>query len=177
MRLASLGAVNVDYVLVPGTVWDLLFGWYGGGPALERPLLTKNSPPSRAVVEINPWVIEVFLCDRQQPYRRNFLGAMSRHVMVLPTTPAIGFFHLCAGKLGEGGGVNVNENDNDNESESESESENVKKARLWKFEDTSGADFGPWELLEKGCLSYSSSTTRPLTDDTPETPYVPINAS
>lgn len=73
---------NIDYVLVPCPVWDLLFDLYGGGPPLprmvdstnidaERPLLDSSevslSPiPDSLLVVTHPWIIH---CQ----VRNNFL--------------------------------------------------------------------------------------------------------
>ncbi|KAK4523749.1 hypothetical protein GAYE_SCF00G1645 [Galdieria yellowstonensis] len=43
---------QVDFVLVPKAVWELLFSWYGGGPEISRPVVV--GPSGECFVEIYP---------------------------------------------------------------------------------------------------------------------------
>ncbi|GJQ08994.1 hypothetical protein GpartN1_g785.t1 [Galdieria partita] len=43
---------QVDFVLVPKPVWELLFSWYGGGPEISRPVVV--GPSGECFVEIYP---------------------------------------------------------------------------------------------------------------------------
>jgi Ubiquitin carboxyl-terminal hydrolase/DUSP domain len=44
---------DVDYVLVPQGVWDVLYELYGGGPPLPRPVLSPENLPASTNVDIN----------------------------------------------------------------------------------------------------------------------------
>jgi hypothetical protein len=78
---------DIDYVLIPTSVWDIFFELYGGGPPLPRfilpflyqPILSSESPSSpdehkywdssplplypSIIVDINPWVLECHVRD------------------------------------------------------------------------------------------------------------------
>ena len=38
-QLISAAAEGTDFLVVTQPTWDALFGWYGGGPAVERPAI------------------------------------------------------------------------------------------------------------------------------------------
>ena len=88
-----------DYILVPSGVWDVLFELYGGGPPLPRMVLPPADKGVQAKnwestisVAVRPWVIQCFLCDPTQPYRRGDvgrgdIGAIAFQIMVMPGQP------------------------------------------------------------------------------------------
>ena len=47
-----------DYALIPGAVYELLVGWYGGGPSLERKLV-ENRRSNSYSIDLFPLRIEV----------------------------------------------------------------------------------------------------------------------
>ncbi|GJD10560.1 Ubiquitin carboxyl-terminal hydrolase 4 [Galdieria sulphuraria] len=52
---------QVDFVLVPKAVWELLFSWYGGGPEISRPVVL--GPSGECFVEIYPVELNIsFIC-------------------------------------------------------------------------------------------------------------------
>ena len=61
--------VNRDIVLVPESVWKLLFKWYGGGPEFERRVILNGAT---ATIELYPPIIRAVLCSNQgQPIQEN----------------------------------------------------------------------------------------------------------
>eukprot|EP00854_Cymbomonas_tetramitiformis_P020716 gene20716-24826_t len=49
---------NLDYVLLPETMWRTLVGWYGGGPPVYRLVYERGTPPS-AFVEVYPMTLQL----------------------------------------------------------------------------------------------------------------------
>lgn len=50
---------GVDYALVEASVWEKIAEWYGGGPALERPMIELGFVKKRLVVEVYPMTLHV----------------------------------------------------------------------------------------------------------------------
>ncbi|KAI4343170.1 hypothetical protein MLD38_027704 [Melastoma candidum] len=50
-----------DYVLVPQEVWEKLLGWYGGGPALPRKMITQGYYQKSFMVEV--YLLRLTLID------------------------------------------------------------------------------------------------------------------
>lgn len=48
-----------DYVLVPQQVWERLLGWYKGGPALPRKLISQGVGPKQYSIEVYPLCLKV----------------------------------------------------------------------------------------------------------------------
>ncbi|XP_057511113.1 LOW QUALITY PROTEIN: ubiquitin carboxyl-terminal hydrolase 9-like [Actinidia eriantha] len=48
-----------DYVLVPQQVWEQLFGWYKGGPALPRKLISQGDVNKQFNVEVFPLCLKI----------------------------------------------------------------------------------------------------------------------
>lgn len=59
-ELPARAMEGVDFALVPRGVWERLQGWYGGGPPVERRVVTDGKG-SRAVlrVEVHPYQLDV----------------------------------------------------------------------------------------------------------------------
>ena len=96
---------DLDYVLIPPGVWDILYELYGGGPPLPRMILPPNSfartdlltyqeshsgvrqIPKALKVETHPWVIHVRLCNPEEPYKEEERGLRTITVMCRPDQP------------------------------------------------------------------------------------------
>ncbi|CAN6466305.1 unnamed protein product [Victoria cruziana] len=52
-----------DYELVPEIVWKRLVGWYGGGPALPRILISPNPSRKELVVEVYPLLLHLIVAQ------------------------------------------------------------------------------------------------------------------
>ena len=108
---------DVDYVLVPPRVWDILYELYGGGPPLPRMILRSSIDsksmagnvsidvaPREYVIEkpmrvpkslhvaLHPLILECRVCDPHQPYRRSEIGPMSIRLMVTVDQPLWSMF-------------------------------------------------------------------------------------
>lgn len=64
---------NVDYVIVSTEIWNYLVQWYGGGPPIERNIISVGINKSNAEVEIYPFQLTIlkfdyFLTPRSEEY-------------------------------------------------------------------------------------------------------------
>lgn len=53
-----------DYVLLPREVWDQLFKWYGGGPTLERKVISSGLSQTEFAVEVYPLRLQLLVLPR-----------------------------------------------------------------------------------------------------------------
>jgi len=164
---------DVNYVLVPSAVWDILYELYGGGPPLPRMILKFNEEVVGAMADNNsiditsreklvekpmripksldvithPRVLECRVCDPHQPYRRGEVGPMSIRMMATSDQPLWRLFAEIVLRL-----PIVHPRGKDSKGKG--------CARLWKKVEektdqkenkttVSPARYGPWELLLK----------------------------
>ena len=108
---------DLDYVLVPPGVWDILFELYGGGPPLPRIVLPPNSfarselmifhgsyngvlrIPKVLTVDTHPWVLFVRLCNHDEPYYEGETGHVTIRVMSRPDQPLWRVYSECIARL------------------------------------------------------------------------------
>lgn len=176
---------DLDYVLVPPRVWDILYELYGGGPPLPRMImeLSKSGADNSSIdvapheqlierpmrvpkalhVLTHPWILECRVCDPHQPYRRGEMGPTSIRIMVSSTQLLWRLFSEIIVRL-----PIVHQR-----------GKNAKGrgcARLWKKRvqpeeskpnDTKGQTYGPWELLcETGTAEFPVSESMDLDQET-----------
>ncbi|KAK8333753.1 hypothetical protein V6Z12_A10G222600 [Gossypium hirsutum] len=53
-----------DYVLLPQQVWNLLFSWYGGGPALSRKVINSGLSQTEFAVEVYPLRLQLLVTPK-----------------------------------------------------------------------------------------------------------------
>ena len=55
---------NQDYVIINKKMWDYLYSWYGGGPAIERYVVKDGS---RLELELHPITLRISMLDCNKP--------------------------------------------------------------------------------------------------------------
>ncbi|KAJ6363593.1 hypothetical protein OIU78_003715 [Salix suchowensis] len=53
-----------DYVLLPQEVWNQLYSWYGGGPALARKVISSGLSQTEYAVEVYPLRLRLFVMPK-----------------------------------------------------------------------------------------------------------------
>ncbi|TYH51022.1 hypothetical protein ES332_D10G245500v1 [Gossypium tomentosum] len=53
-----------DYVLLPQQVWNLLYSWYGGGPALSRKVINSGLSQTEFAVEVYPLRLQLLVTPK-----------------------------------------------------------------------------------------------------------------
>jgi len=163
---------DIDYVLVPPAVWDVLYELYGGGPPLPRMIVKQeegwfidtsvvgtilhsevmekpNRLPRCLTVATHPWVLSCHVCDPHQPYRRGNVKEVSIRIMVTPEQP---LWRLCAEVVLRLPVIHPRGKD----------ASGMGRGRLWKKilgngdQSKSGTlRYGPWTLLcKRGSASF-----------------------
>ena len=55
---------NQDYVIINKKMWDYLYSWYGGGPAIERYVVKDGN---RLELELHPVTLRISMLDCNKP--------------------------------------------------------------------------------------------------------------
>ncbi|XP_011040727.1 PREDICTED: ubiquitin carboxyl-terminal hydrolase 5-like isoform X2 [Populus euphratica] len=53
-----------DYILLPQEVWNQLYSWYGGGPALARKVISSGLSQTEYAVEVYPLRLQLFVTPK-----------------------------------------------------------------------------------------------------------------
>ncbi|XP_052623564.1 ubiquitin carboxyl-terminal hydrolase 5 isoform X1 [Lactuca sativa] len=74
---------GTDYILVPEEIWNQLYAWYGGGPALARKVITRGSSQTELTVEVYPLRLQLHFVPRVDHYplkmsRKETIGALHK---------------------------------------------------------------------------------------------------
>ncbi|KAB2010270.1 hypothetical protein ES319_D10G227000v1 [Gossypium barbadense] len=72
-----------DYVLLPQQVWNLLYSWYGGGPALSRKVINSGLSQTEFAVEVYPLRLQLLVtpkgdCSTIRISKKETIGELHR---------------------------------------------------------------------------------------------------